>query len=75
VYLRNEFKETYSKFTDERHLFTVRIVELQEDTLMAFATCKDMEWWYEKVQQAVEKSTTLVRPNKVETKKNTTFRC
>jgi hypothetical protein len=55
VYLRSEFKEAYSKFTDERHLFTARIAELQEDTLMALATCKDMERWYEKVQQAVER--------------------
>jgi hypothetical protein len=31
------------------------IAELQEDTLMALATCKDMERWYERVQQAVER--------------------
>jgi hypothetical protein len=37
VYLRNEFKEAYNKFTDERHLFTARIAELQEDTLMELA--------------------------------------
>jgi hypothetical protein len=37
------------------HLFTARIAELQEDTLMALAMCKDMEWWYEKVQQAIER--------------------
>jgi hypothetical protein len=43
VYLRSEFKEAYNKFTNERHLFTAKIVELQEDTLMALATCKDME--------------------------------
>jgi hypothetical protein len=55
VYLRSEFKEAYNKFTDERHLFTARIVELQEDTLMALATCKDMERWYEKAQQAMER--------------------
>jgi hypothetical protein len=48
VFLRSEFKEAYNKFIDERHLFTARIVELQEDTLMALATCKDMERWYEK---------------------------
>jgi hypothetical protein len=48
VYLRSEFKEAYSKFTDERHLFIARIAELQEDTLMALATCKDMEQWYKK---------------------------
>jgi hypothetical protein len=55
MFLRSEFKETYNKFTDERHLFIARIVELQEDTLMALATCKDMERWYEKAQQAVER--------------------
>jgi hypothetical protein len=52
---RSEFQEAYNKFTDERHLFTARIVELQEDTLMALATCKDMERWYEKAHQAVER--------------------
>jgi Cys-tRNA synthase (O-phospho-L-seryl-tRNA:Cys-tRNA synthase) len=55
VYLTNEFKEAYDKFTDELHLFTTRIVELQEDTLMALATCKDMERWYEKAHQSVER--------------------
>jgi hypothetical protein len=55
MYLRIKFKEAYNKFTDERHLFTARIVELQEDTLMALATCKDMERWYEKAQHAVER--------------------
>jgi hypothetical protein len=35
VFLRNEFQETYNKFANERHLFTARIVEYQEDTLMA----------------------------------------
>jgi DNA repair ATPase RecN len=37
VYLRREFKEAYNKFIDERNLFTVRIAELQEDTLMEIA--------------------------------------
>jgi hypothetical protein len=32
-----------------------KIVELQEDTLMALTTCKDMEKWYERAQQAVER--------------------
>jgi hypothetical protein len=54
-YLRSEFEEAYNKFTNERHLFTAKIVELQEDTLMALATCKDMERWYERAQQAVER--------------------
>jgi hypothetical protein len=55
VFLRSEFKEAYNKFIDEQHLFTARIVELQEDTLMALATCKDMERWYKKAQQFVER--------------------
>jgi hypothetical protein len=55
VFLRREFQEAYNKFTDERHLFTTRINELQEDTLMALATCKDMERRYEKSHQAVER--------------------
>jgi len=55
VYLRSEFKEAYCKFTNEWHLFTTKIVELQEYTLMALTTCKDMERWYEKAQQDVER--------------------
>jgi hypothetical protein len=54
VYLRSEFQEAYNKFTDKRHLFTTKIVDLQEDTLMALATFKDMEQWYEKMQQDME---------------------
>jgi hypothetical protein len=54
VFLRSEFKEAYSKFTNERCLFTARINELQEDTLMELAMCKGMERWYEKAHQAVE---------------------
>jgi hypothetical protein len=55
VFLRSKFQEAYSKFIDERHLLTARIVDLQEDTLMALATCKDMEMWYEKAHQAMER--------------------
>jgi hypothetical protein len=55
VFLRSEFKEAYNKFIDERHLFTGRIIELQEDTLMALAIGKDMERWYEKEQQSFER--------------------
>jgi hypothetical protein len=29
VFLRREFQEAYSKFTDDRHIFTARIEELQ----------------------------------------------
>jgi hypothetical protein len=73
VYLRSEFKEAYRKFTDERHLFTKGIAELQEDTLMALTTCKDMERWYEKASKPWRESTTLVQSNRAEIKKNTTF--
>jgi hypothetical protein len=55
VFLRRKFQEAYNKFTDEWHLFTARIAELQEDTLMALVTCKDMERWYEKSQQSMER--------------------
>jgi hypothetical protein len=43
VYLRSKFETTYNKFTHKRHMFTVKIAELQEYTLMVLATCKDME--------------------------------
>jgi hypothetical protein len=75
VYLRSEFQEAYRKFTNERHLFTARIVELQEDTLMALATCKDMERWYEKANKPQKESTTLVQSNRAKIKKNTTSEC
>jgi hypothetical protein len=55
VFLRSEFQEAYKKFTDEGHLFTARIVELQEDNLMALAMCKDMERWYKKAHEDVER--------------------
>jgi hypothetical protein len=37
VFLRSEFEDAYSKFTNERHLFTVGINAFQENTLMALA--------------------------------------
>jgi hypothetical protein len=43
VYLKVEFEEVYNEFKKERHLLTTKIVEFQEDTLMALVTCKDME--------------------------------
>jgi hypothetical protein len=55
VFLRSEFQEAYNKFTYERHLFIARIVELQEDTLMALEMCNYMERWYEKAHQAMER--------------------
>jgi len=55
VFLRSKLKEAYRKFRDEGHLFTARIVELQEDMLMELATCEDMERWYKKAQQAMER--------------------
>jgi len=54
IFLRSKFQYAYKKFTSERHLFTIRIAEFQEDTLMELATCKDMEIWYENTHQAVE---------------------
>jgi hypothetical protein len=44
----------YAQFKRERDLFTARIVDFQEDTLMGLATCKDMQRWYEKAHQALE---------------------
>jgi hypothetical protein len=55
LFLRSEFQDAYSKFTNERHLFITRIGDFQEDTLMALVTCKDMEIWYEKAHQVVER--------------------
>lgn len=55
VFLRSEFQDAYSKFTNERHIFTTRIIYFQEDTLMVLETCKDMEIWYEKAHQVVER--------------------
>jgi hypothetical protein len=53
MFLRSEFHDAYSKFMNERNLFTTRITDFQEDTLMALETCKYMEIWYEKAHQAV----------------------
>jgi hypothetical protein len=55
VYLKGEFVEVYNKFKKERHLLTENVAECQEDTLMELATCKEMEQWYERAQQAVER--------------------
>jgi hypothetical protein len=55
VYLRSEFEEAYNKFKKERHSFTVKIVKFQEDTLMVLTMRKDMEWWHEKAQKAIER--------------------
>jgi len=54
MFLTSEFQNDYEKFTSERHLFTVSIVDFQYDTLMALETCKDVERWYEKSYQVVE---------------------
>jgi hypothetical protein len=55
VFLISKFQDAYYKFTNKRHLLTAGIVDFQEDTLIALATCKDMEIWYEKAHQAVER--------------------
>jgi hypothetical protein len=44
----------YAQFTSERDLFTARIADFQEDTLMGLPTYKDMQRWYEKAHQALE---------------------
>jgi hypothetical protein len=54
--LRRKVKESYEKFTDEQNLLTTRIAKLQEYTLMALATCQDMDRWYEKSHQAMERT-------------------
>jgi hypothetical protein len=55
VFLRSEFQDSYAKFTYEQHLFIACITDFQEDTLMALETCKNVERWYEKSYQAVER--------------------
>jgi hypothetical protein len=55
MFLRIEFQDAYSKFTSEWHLFTTGIDDFQEDTLMVPETCKDMERWYEKYHQTLER--------------------
>jgi hypothetical protein len=53
--LRSEFQDAYGKFMNEWHLFTVGIAEFQGETLMVLATCKDVEIWYDKAHQEVER--------------------
>jgi uncharacterized protein YaeQ len=55
MFLRSEFQDAYAKFTNERFLFTAGISDFQEDTLMALKTCKDVESYYEKDHQAMER--------------------
>jgi hypothetical protein len=55
MFQRSKFYEAYSKFTNEWHLFTIGIVDFQEDIIMVLVTCKDMERWYDKAHQAVER--------------------
>jgi hypothetical protein len=55
VFLRSEFQGAYDKFANERHLFTARIVEYQEDILMVLQICKYMERWYVKLHQVIER--------------------
>jgi hypothetical protein len=38
IFLRSEFQDAYNKFMSEQHLFTARIDDFQEDTLMALVT-------------------------------------
>jgi hypothetical protein len=55
VYLKGEFVGVYNEFNKEINLLIENIDEFQEDTLMALAACKEMERWYERVHQAVER--------------------
>jgi hypothetical protein len=55
MFLRSEFQDAYSKFTNERHLFIAGITYFQEDTLMALETCNDMEKLHAKSHQVVER--------------------
>jgi len=48
VLMKSDFQEMYAQFTSERDLFTTRIADFQEDTLMEMETCKYMQGWYEK---------------------------
>ena len=54
-FLKSEFQEAYSQFTSERHLFTTCVADFQDDTPMVLETCKDVERWYEKAYQDVER--------------------
>jgi hypothetical protein len=40
VFLRSELQDGYSKFMNERHLFTTGIANFQENTLMALTTVR-----------------------------------
>jgi hypothetical protein len=55
MFFSSDFQDFYEKFTNEQHLFTSGIADFQEDTLMALETCKDVERWYEKAYQVVER--------------------
>jgi hypothetical protein len=48
MFMKIEFQDVYTKFTIEWHLFIAGIANFQEDILMALATYKDVERWYEK---------------------------
>jgi len=54
VFPRSEFRETYGQFTSERNLFTICIVNFQEDTIMGLTTCKYVHRWHEKAHHALE---------------------
>jgi hypothetical protein len=54
VLLKIDFQELHAQFTSERDLFTARINDFQEDTLMGMKTYKNLEQWYEKAHQDLE---------------------
>jgi hypothetical protein len=43
VYLKDEFGKVYDEFKKERQLLISNIAGFKEETLMALATCKEME--------------------------------
>jgi hypothetical protein len=55
LYLKDEFGKFYDEFKKGRKLLISNIDKFQEDTLMEVATCKEMEQWYEKAHQAMER--------------------
>jgi hypothetical protein len=54
VFRKNEFWESYTQFTIQRHYFITCVANFQEDTLMVLETCNDVERWYEKAYRDME---------------------
>jgi hypothetical protein len=54
-YLKSDFLRVYNEHKKERTLLIENIIEFQEDTLMALATCKEMEQWHKRARQVMER--------------------